>query len=327
MSDDTPVTTLLAPMKEREVDLQGDAFRVDRSAALARMAAASRPPPRRWAAYAGALAAAIVLLSVGAAWRIERARGGIAVVVLPGSDVRFETVKGEEKTLSGSTVVASGGVLDVGAGSGARVTTADGVGIELEGNTRVALEASPARGSRLELRRGAIRCTVAHRASQPFLVVAPGITVVDLGTVFTVAIDPATQATSVSVDEGEVLVAHGEEETRVKAKERWSSVDDSGTSLSAPSPPAASAPVATPPASAPDAQRAPTKKGRASPPEPRGATLDEESRLLRLGLAAERQGRAADAVSLLEQLLSRYPKSPLAPDAREALRRVKQNAP
>jgi outer membrane protein assembly factor BamD (BamD/ComL family) len=44
-------------------------------------------------------------------------------------------------------------------------------------------------------------------------------------------------------------------------------------------------------------------------------------------LAAERQGHAAEAISFFEELLARYPKSPLAPDAREALRRVKQNSP
>jgi TolA-binding protein len=60
---------------------------------------------------------------------------------------------------------------------------------------------------------------------------------------------------------------------------------------------------------------------------PPASTLDEESRLLRLGLAAERQGHGAEAISFFEQLLSRYPRSPLAPDAREALLRVKQSAP
>jgi outer membrane protein assembly factor BamD (BamD/ComL family) len=47
-----------------------------------------------------------------------------------------------------------------------------------------------------------------------------------------------------------------------------------------------------------------------------------ESQLLRQGLAAERQGRTADAISALSQLVTEYPHSPLAPDARAALARI-----
>jgi TolA-binding protein len=70
---------------------------------------------------------------------------------------------------------------------------------------------------------------------------------------------------------------------------------------------------------------APKGQNRRSPdkPGPIAGTLDEETRLLRSGLAAERSGDLAGAAASFEQLLSRHPQSPLAPEARAALARVK----
>ena len=56
------------------------------------------------------------------------------------------------------------------------------------------------------------------------------------------------------------------------------------------------------------------------------ATLAEESELLRRGLVAERQGRSAEAAAILRELLTRFPRSPLAADAGEALARVEAGA-
>jgi hypothetical protein len=320
------IRAILAPMIEREVDLEREVFRVDRAGVLARMASAAGER-RRWPTVVGLLAAAAVLLVAVSTWRSQRARETLEVFIPSGSAVHFESATGEGQSLAGSTSIPSRGALETGAGSGAQVTTPDGVAIELQSDTRVSLGALHARESRLDLRRGAVRCTVAHRrASHPFRVVAAGVTVVDLGTVFTVKIDETTHAASVSVEEGEVLVEHPGGETRLRAPGRWSSVED--LAAPSPAPPSASAPLAAPVRAPLPATRHETGSWRAPPPAttPPAATLDEESRLLRLGLAAERQGHAAEAISLFEQLLSRYPKSPLTPDAREALRRVRQSA-
>jgi ferric-dicitrate binding protein FerR (iron transport regulator) len=327
MNDDASIRALLAPMIEREVDIEGEPFQVDRAGVLARMTAAG-VQRRRWPAYVGVLAAAAVLLALVPTWWLHRAREGLEVSVPSGSAVHLQNATGEGRALVGNVFIPSGGALETGAGSGAQVTTSDGLAIELQSDTNVSLEALHAHESRLDLRRGAVRCTVAHRpASHPFQVVAPDVTVVDLGTVFTVRIDDTTSATSVSVEEGEVLVKHRSGETRVKAPGTWSSLEPPATTL--PAPPLASAspgPVVQPP---PPAERRERGPRRAPPPSTvtPPTTLSEESRLLRLGLAAERQGHAAEAVSFLEQFLSRYPRSPLAPDARDALRRVKQSAP
>jgi TolA-binding protein len=56
------------------------------------------------------------------------------------------------------------------------------------------------------------------------------------------------------------------------------------------------------------------------------ATLAQEGQLLRQGLAAERQGRFTDAASALTQLVEKFPNSPLLPDARAALTRVRSSA-
>jgi hypothetical protein len=332
MIDDASARALLAPMIEREVDLEGEAFRVDRARVLARMASAG-VERTRWPAYAGVLvAAAAVVLAVAIGWSSRRARDTIEVSVPPGSAVHFQSTTGEGETLVGSRLVPSLGALETGAGSRAQVITSDGLAIELQNDTRVSLEALRTPESRLDLRRGGIRCTVAHRpASHPFHVVAADVTVIDLGTVFTVRIDDTTHATSVSVEEGEVLVKHRSGETRVKAPGTWSNVEPS-VALPSPPPPAPPLASASPPASSrvtPPAEKHELGTGRAAPPPKAlpAATLGEESRLLRLGLAAERKGHAEEAVSLLEQFLSRYPNSPLAPDARDALRRVKQSAP
>jgi hypothetical protein len=64
---------------------------------------------------------------------------------------------------------------------------------------------------------------------------------------------------------------------------------------------------------------------RAPRAQPAG-TLAVESQLLREGLAAERQGRPADAAAALSRLLAQFPRSPLAGDARAALARVEAAA-
>jgi hypothetical protein len=55
-------------------------------------------------------------------------------------------------------------------------------------------------------------------------------------------------------------------------------------------------------------------------------TLGLEAQLLRQGLTAERQGRFPDSIAALTQLITRYPHSPLVPDARAALARVRASA-
>jgi hypothetical protein len=330
VSDEPSLRKLLAPMAERAVDLEGPEFRVDRRRVLARMAQAKGSDQNRWLRYALAAAASVALSAYGAH---QWSRGGgfnsdssLEVVVSEGSatqvrgEIRAEVVTGR------STQLAAAGDLETAPDSKARVRTVDGLQIELGSQTRVALGELRSSARQVTLVGGSIRCSVPHRASpRAFQVIAPDITVVDLGTVFTVNVDRVNHATTVSVEEGEVVVHSPSGEARVEAPNTWSSA-------SSPAPVPTPPPAATPAAVAPAAPKAALSPGarRAAPPAPAPAkgkaapreTLDEEARLLRQGLAAERQGRFPDAISGLTTLVVKYPDSPLAPDARAALDRI-----
>jgi TolA-binding protein len=65
---------------------------------------------------------------------------------------------------------------------------------------------------------------------------------------------------------------------------------------------------------------------KASAHTPDRGTLGAETSLLQRALAAERRGNREQTQALLNQLLSKYPSSPLAPEARRALTRVSGSA-
>jgi hypothetical protein len=327
MSQDPELRALLAPMVERQVDLNRAAFRVDRERVLARMAGVQPERSRGFLGYA-LLAAAGVALAVSGVriWQREvgsSASASLEITVSDGSATQSHGASRELVATKENTHIAATGELETAADSNASVRTEDGQQIELQSRTRVALDELRPNTNQVKLLGGVIRCTIPHRAAaRAFQVVTPDVTVVDLGTVFTVSIEAPNQATRVSVEEGEVLIRHGSAESRVRAGGSWSSAD-------APAPPAAGAPTPEPAASVPSPSVSNT------PPSAKGAhstkltaeTLDQEAQLLREGLAAERQGRAADARSALSQLLQKYPHSPLAPDARAALARVEAATP
>jgi TolA-binding protein len=74
------------------------------------------------------------------------------------------------------------------------------------------------------------------------------------------------------------------------------------------------------------AKKAPARRhalrARPQPQLPDG-TLDEENRLLESALSAERAGDLRQARKLFAQLLTRHPNSPLIPEARLGLARVR----
>ena len=295
---------LLSPMAEREVDLVGAPFHVDRARVLSRMALASQAVQRErrgWVPYAALAAAGIAVLMLGAR------------LLWPSGTPEVEVAAG--------TVTQAHGQLQTAANSRALVRTAGGVQIDVQSDSRVALNDLQA-SSQMELLGGSIRCTITHRdAAHAFRVVTPDVTVVDLGTVFTVSIDGRKHTTLVSVEEGEVMVKRGAQQIVVRAPNSWSSEPLAALASPAPSADAveqAVEPSATAVADLPlEAQPLKAAFGNAPP-----TTLAQEAQLLRQGLAAERQGHAPDAIFALTQLIKKYPGSPLVPDARAALARV-----
>jgi hypothetical protein len=316
-------------MADRQVDLDDPDFRVDRERVLARMAQAGRRDRGRWRRWAvpGAVAAASVVLFLGAAlWRGKgggsSGAGSLEVLVSEGSAAQLRSNAQAEVPPNRSTHIAAVGDLETAADSNARITTADGLEIELRSRTRVSLGELNASKRQVKLFGGSIRCRIPHRrAPQAFQVTTPDVTVVDLGTVFTVSLDGPKLATHVAVEEGEVLIESASGQTRLMAPSIWGSSQAVTEAPAATMTPElfASAPIPAPAPSANEARPGAGKaSGKAAPP----ATLDVESQLLRQGLEAERQGRPAEAISLLTQLITEHPHSPLAPDARAALARI-----
>jgi hypothetical protein len=311
-------------MVDREVELAGAGFHVDRERVLARMAAVPARSERGWLVYA-ALAAAGVAALVGGArfWQHSgEPSASLEIMVSEGSASQAIGNTQSQVATQRSARIEATGDLQTAASSQASLRTADGLQLELRSQTRVGLAGLQASKSQVKLLGGAIRCTVPHRtAAHAFQVVTADATVVDLGTVFTVSIEGPNHATRVSVEEGEVLVRFAAGQVRVQAPGSWSSV-----AALAPPPAAAVVPAPEPAESAPAAvapDTATSAKSVRSVGKPSAtATLEQEAQLLRQGLAAERQGHSSEAIAALSQLLQKYPHSPLAPDARAALTRV-----
>ncbi len=193
--------------------------------------------------------------------------------------------------------VSSGRWVELPPGSSVRtdgapigVVTPSGARIELEVATRLGLEEGPD-GERITLSQGAASFDVPPQGrSRVFTVVAPRATVVVRGTRFRIVVGP-DGTTDVELTEGVVGVTTGGAELTLRAPATWSSR-----------------------ASEPAFDRgAPSSSG--APRAPR-SDLAEQNRLYEAAMAAKRRGDDAAAVSKLDSLLSRWPDSPLAEEAR-----------
>ncbi|HYQ41513.1 MAG TPA: FecR domain-containing protein [Polyangiaceae bacterium] len=236
---------------------------------------------------------------------------------------------------AGESLLGDPGEIETVADGSAELVTSAGLGLNLGGATRVSLSGlvgTPAT-NQVELRRGYLNCSVPHlQEGQRFSVQTPDARVVVHGTVFSVLVD-ANRArgseTCVEVTDGVVIVQHDGSETALNRGDSWgceakANADPSGKLAANPDR------TATAPGSAaesvPDSasnelhERLPTS--RSAPRVPQHGTLAEESRLLQEALRAERTGQSERAQSLLNQLLARYPNSPLSPEARRASARI-----
>jgi len=334
MSDEAKVRELLAPMRDIPVDLEGRRFKVDRDKVLEAMLSV---PVRREGARAArarrtawALAASFAVASGAFGW-VAANRSKPLALAQPMLDIR--SVRGEVTHIQGAarSAVSPGtvspidaqGELTTAAASEAFVHTPDGLEVQVFENSRMGL--SDLRGSQpalaLHLTRGAIRCRVPHLAEgRRFSVITPDATVVVHGTTFRVTLEGPTGAmkTCVRVEEGVVGVVGTGGETRLEASQSWGCDEPTADVKNAPSElgtPASRRERRAPSGSSVDPAHSDSTHSE------RG-TLDEENRLFQAGLAAERAGEARRAATSFDLLLSRYPQSPLANEARAALARV-----
>jgi hypothetical protein len=314
-----------AARKELSGEPPSDRLTKSREQFRERLADEASQRARRVQALVGACAmgAVVTALAIAGGW-LFRHRDGISspaleVVVSEGTAAQLNGQNRAEFTQKAQARILASGELETAPDSKANVRAADGLQIELEGQTRILLDRLQGRSRELRLLRGAIRCAVPHQsASQPFQVVTSDVTIVDLGTVFTVSSEGPSRPTRITVLEGEVMVRHASGETRVRAPGSWSSPT---TAFEAPPAPAGGETAGIGSGAGSSLAARPSSR----PPRSE-VTLEEEAQLLRQGLAAERLGQLSEASSLLSLLLRKYPSSSLAPDARAALQRVEARA-
>jgi FecR protein len=332
MNDETKVRELFARSISRPVDLDGHHFKVDRQRAVATILQAARVAggqtgPRRnwWFAGAGAVLAAAASALI---WHANAKREQGQELLL--SDIHgtvFHQDGSNGITLPAidcATPIPKTGELVTAAGARARLKTPDGLSLELFERSRLTLPGlaqGPSRSVRLLA--GSIRCDVPHLdPGHEFAVTTPDANIVVRGTAFSVTIRGVAGATltCVQVGRGLVLVQSRDKESLVGAGQSWGCASPE-TVPSAPS----GLPTSAPSGTALTVRPPKTHERSGSDPRPDG-TLEEQNRLFQAGLAAEREGDTKAARLALEALLSRYPASPLAADARLALTRAKPKA-
>jgi hypothetical protein len=334
MRDEARVRELLAPALSRPVDIDGKRFKVNREriiSAILRAPAdidAERVSPARWRAMV-AMAAGFAALVGSAGWFVHRslprapsADYALSVTDVHGTVTRIDGGQGRSFSPGQAAAISADGELITAPQSEASLAAASGLSIKVFEKSRVSLAGlrTPSSMS-VSLSTGDIRCHVPHLAERhTFSVITPDAIVVVHGTVFRVTVSGPVGATQtcVQVDEGLVGVQTASGETLVPANRSWGCHGQE---------PPASALAGVPsigPSS--NAIRPLAKERPAQPTGGPAGTLDEQNRLFQAGLLAERQGDTRAAGVYFEQLLSRYPASPLASDTQRALARVKRDS-
>lgn len=334
MREQDKVRELLAPVVSPPIDVEGRRFQVSRGRIVSAILAAAervdaeRASRKRWRTFA-AMAAGVAALVGSAGWFAHRNRStteaadpSLSIADVHGVVTRLDHGVGLSFAPGRTATISPDGEFITAPQSEARLRTPSGLEIGVFEKSRMSLAGLRAAGSNsVSLVTGDIRCRVPHLAEKhTFSVITPNATVVVHGTVFRVTVSGHAGAleTCVRVEEGVVGVQTPAGETLVTADRSW------GCNLEE-----QPAPLAAPSASGerfPSPLRPMPKERPAGTTRAKAGTLDEENRLFQAGLSAERQGDALGAGAFFEQLLSRYPDSPLASDTRRALARVRRGS-
>lgn len=307
-----------------------------------RRAVVRRAAVRRWrtaglAASGLAAAAAVTLFVATRGPRAEATAGATLEVFVEGGRVVHRSAGGEVPVEPGRPVrITANGALATLDDARARLTVG-GVEIGLAGRSEVGLEElGEGPMERVRLHDGAVRCVVPPLGEQGrFSVVTPDTTVVVHGTVFTVDVsaDPrAAPRTCVAVEDGVVSVRHRTGMVRLTAGESWGCAErdvampavQDAAAASATTGPVLPLPADGAPAAAESRPPTPTRAARPGTGAAPIADLAEQNRLFQGALAAERRGDRAAATAALQQLLREHPSSPLAPEARTMLGRLRE---
>lgn len=294
------------------------AAREDAIAALERAMTRKRAQRRWMRAGVVIAAAAVVVLASAVALRTSTRTGGearAAVIAQPlGHGARIIGVGALE---AGGRALAQGARLVALPEGDALLHFASGSVVTLEAESELTL-VEAASSQTLALTHGALRAQVAKVApGHHFVVTTPDAEISVVGTAFRLATVPtrsdcnAWTRTRLDVYEGVVSVRAGTVDVRVRAGEHWPA--DCVT-----------APTTNSPTDAGRPERLAPPPSAAARPEPRKApdsTLSIQNDLFARALAAQRAGDLENGVRELDQLLTRYPSTPLAQDA--AVERMK----
>jgi hypothetical protein len=337
------VRRLLSVLRERPHSVDPERTLARREQALPHLRAHVRELAERRARMnrrrlvVAAIAAFVGLVGLGVGLdRVYGAHGNTAsIVAVEGHLVHHDS--GASRTVAEGERLALPlqGELQTESGTPARLETSEGLEMRLEGGSRLGMTGLSATGTEksVELEQGQIGCHVPKLpGGSHFSVVTPNARVVVHGTRFTVRVDSSEAGvtrTCVRVTDGVVAVQHASGEATLHAGEEWGCrVSESETADDARETGAEGVGASQPADEARPAVRAPRRGGSRAVlrdherDDKREGTLAEETALLQTALAAERKGQRTTATTAIMRLLSRYPDSPLAPEARTVLERV-----
>lgn len=326
MKDFKEAYQVLAPLRERPLPVE-DRSQAARAQVLRRLnellasvpqPTARRPTARRWALVAG-LASAI---AAAATWTFLHETPPKAELVMlelkPHGHVSLSLAEGQTQVeVAARTRVPASGHLTTSHDSGVELVTPTGLRVTVAADSEISLsELGDVSNGVLRLTRGAVECRVPKQApGRSFSVATPDTAISVRGTVFSVELTPDSleHRTCVRVSEGVVVVRRSRSVEELQPGE--SSGCDTTTPITMPSPtPAAN----TPPKAEKKASALEAKAGIARAV----GSLAAESALLRQALLAEQGGDLAAASRAVDTLLSRYPQSALASEARHVRLRL-----
>jgi hypothetical protein len=241
---------------------------------------------------------------------------------------------GAPRPAAESMRLAPGDEVRTPAESGTRIVLADGAEAALEAKSRLVLGRSGA--DALELLAGELTVTVPKLVPpRTFAVRTPDARVVVHGTRFVVTIleAPAKPRTRVRVIEGKVGVEYRGVVADLVVGQTWPAAPQkeqaTGATVREPPSSTAAAQPAAPIRSA-DSRSSPGAASQKGAAPVSAAALAEQNRLFSAAVAESRRGDDARAIALIDELLARYPSSPLLPEARverfRALKRLGQKS-
>lgn len=227
-----------------------------------------------------------------------------------------------EQTITGTGELRGAGELWVRAGARAALVSAAGAELALSPRSRIRVAEQPApRAETLDLLEGEVHCRVPPlRAGHSFVIATPRERVVVHGTEFSVRVEQRGQS-CVRVREGLVEVRReGETSVWLGPGKAWGCAADVAQSRA----PASMQREPPPAKSRPRERRAESaaREVHEQALTPAG-TLARETRLLADALRAEQQGDPTRARKLFTTLLEEHPASPLLPEARAGLARLR----